>query len=164
MATWLLPLPKPQVRANFHFQGDEDFLNGNIRTKKDLDGLGALGDLGWYTCKLALWAFGFERPESVMAVPGLEANRNPEGVMMRGGGTLLFAGGKSARMSYSFLHPCCQDATIVCQRGNIWLSDFVLPRYSNFVTIAVLDALFSLHPFKEPERMMMAMTRRRKRR
>ncbi len=41
-----------------HSTGGEDFQKDqNIRTKRDLDALGAVGDLGWYTVRAALWAF-----------------------------------------------------------------------------------------------------------
>lgn len=122
-----LPTLSLQVRSNFHFQADASFLSDNIRTKKHLDGLGSLGDLGWYTTKIALWALGFERPKGVMADPGSVSN--DEGVQLRGGGTILWGGGRAARMSYSFLNPTNQDVTIVCQNGNIHLTDFVLPRF-----------------------------------
>ena len=41
---------------------------GDIRVKPELDGLGALGDLGWYCIRGILWAVDYELPESVVAL------------------------------------------------------------------------------------------------
>lgn len=50
--------------------GSEQFLKGDIRVSKDLDGLGCLGDLGWYCTRAFLWAFDYEPPKYVQAAPG----------------------------------------------------------------------------------------------
>lgn len=39
--------------------------------KKGLDGLGCLGDMGWYCVRAALWAYNFEKPVSVSAHAGV---------------------------------------------------------------------------------------------
>ena len=53
------------------FTGDAGFLANDIRVKKGLDGLGCLGDMGWYCVRAALWAYGFEKPVSVSAHAGV---------------------------------------------------------------------------------------------
>lgn len=50
--------------------GDAEFLANDIRVKKGLDGLGCLGDMGWYCVRASLWAYGFEKPVSVSAHAG----------------------------------------------------------------------------------------------
>ncbi len=50
--------------------GDENFMKNDIRVQKGLDGLGCLGDLGWYNIGWSLWAAGYDKPVSVAAVPG----------------------------------------------------------------------------------------------
>ena len=50
--------------------GSEEFLKGNIRVAKELDGLGCLGDMGWYCIRAILWAFSWDLPHSVQATPG----------------------------------------------------------------------------------------------
>jgi len=122
-----------EVNASFSFQATEladgtggEWMDSDVRGQKDMDGLGSLGDLGWYTTKLALWTFGFELPSGVMAQPG--ALHNAAGVMKRGGGTLMWSDGRLARMDYSFVNPFIQDATISCKTGTIRMSDFTLPR------------------------------------
>ncbi len=37
---------------------------------KELDGLGCLGDMGWYNVRATLWAYDFELPQYVQACPG----------------------------------------------------------------------------------------------
>lgn len=66
-----------QARYRRHLQltncgsaGDAEFLANDIRVKKGLDGLGCLGDMGWYCVRAALWAYGFEKPVSVSAHAG----------------------------------------------------------------------------------------------
>ena len=43
-----------KVVSSFCFCGDENFHKNDIRTKKDCDALGALGDLGWYSVKVSM--------------------------------------------------------------------------------------------------------------
>ena len=50
--------------------GDAAFLANDIRVKKGLDGLGCLGDMGWYCVRASLWAYSFEKPVSVSAHAG----------------------------------------------------------------------------------------------
>ena len=50
--------------------GSEEFLKGDIRVAKDLDGLGCLGDMGWYCIRAILWAFRWDLPHTVQATPG----------------------------------------------------------------------------------------------
>ena len=42
------------VTSAFTFAGDAAFYGGNIRTSKDTEPLGCLGDLGWYVYMFAL--------------------------------------------------------------------------------------------------------------
>ena len=50
--------------------GDEDFLKNDVRTFKELDGLGCYGDIGWYCVSHILWAYSYEPPEIVQANAG----------------------------------------------------------------------------------------------
>lgn len=58
------------VAPRTHSRGNPDFIANNIRVKKDLDGLGSLGDLGWYCVRAALWAMAWQVPEEVVAHSG----------------------------------------------------------------------------------------------
>ncbi|KAH1207115.1 putative oxidoreductase [Glycine max] len=51
-----------------------EFLKNSIRVKPDLDGLGALGDTGWYCIRAILWTVDYELPKSVLAFPGAILN------------------------------------------------------------------------------------------
>lgn len=44
---------------------DEDFKKNDVRAKKDLDGLGCLGDIGWYCLTVTLFAFNYDPPSKV---------------------------------------------------------------------------------------------------
>ena len=65
-----MPATCAQVRVWFR-AGDEDFLKNDVRTKRDLDGLGCLGDIGWYTLSVSLWAFDHDTPSQVQAHIGV---------------------------------------------------------------------------------------------
>ncbi len=54
-------------RGPFSFLGTGDFLQQNIRVSKELEPLGCLGDLGWYTIRFALWAMKYQMPVSSLA-------------------------------------------------------------------------------------------------
>src|SRR5262245_45079284 len=43
-----------RITSQFCFSGPEDFMRKNIRVSGELEPLGALGDLGWYTIRLSL--------------------------------------------------------------------------------------------------------------
>ena len=50
--------------------GPKEFLEGDIRVDKSLDGLGCLGDLGWYCIRMSLWAYDFTLPNMAVVHAG----------------------------------------------------------------------------------------------
>merc|ERR1719150_1731665 len=48
----------PEARINEHF-------TANIRMNKELEPLGAVGDLGWYCVRFSLVAFNYDAPTEV---------------------------------------------------------------------------------------------------
>ena len=51
-------IPNPtRVHFNFTFDGDESFHKNDIRTKKEGDFMGCVGDLGWYCIRMGLLVF-----------------------------------------------------------------------------------------------------------
>jgi predicted dehydrogenase len=51
-------IPNPtRVHFNFTFDGDINFHQNDIRTKKNLDFMGCIGDLGWYCTRMGLLVF-----------------------------------------------------------------------------------------------------------
>nr|VDD60388.1 unnamed protein product [Brassica oleracea] len=91
------------VHSSFSLAGDEDFLNNDIRVKPNLDGLGALGDLGWYAIRAALFANNFELPKIVAASPGTVLNES--GVILS----------------------CAMEIAAVGTKGTLCVQDFVIP-------------------------------------
>lgn len=59
------------------------FLKGDIRMSKELDGLGCLGDMGWYNIRAALWVHDFELPQFVQACPGKPHPNQPDMVVIQ---------------------------------------------------------------------------------
>lgn len=113
------------VHACFSFAADSDFLKNDIRVKPDLDGLGALGDAGWYCIRSILWAANFELPKTVIALPG--AVLNDAGVILACGASLHWEDGKSATLHCSFLSNLTMDITATGTKGTLHVNDFIIP-------------------------------------
>ncbi|KAJ4950414.1 hypothetical protein NE237_027246 [Protea cynaroides] len=103
-----------------------DFLKNDIRVKPDLDGLGVLGDAGWYCIRSALWAADYEMPKTVMALPG--AVLNEAGVILGCGGFLLWEDGKTSTFHCSFLANMATDITAIGTKGTLHVHDFIIPQ------------------------------------
>ncbi|XP_027359509.1 uncharacterized oxidoreductase At4g09670-like [Abrus precatorius] len=115
-----------------------EFLKNSIRAKPDLDGLGALGDTGWYCIRAILWAVDYELPKSVLAFPG--AILNDEGVIVSCGSSMHWEDGKSATFHCSFLTYITFDVTVLGSKGCLRLNDFTLPFEENFGYGTFLEA------------------------
>jgi predicted dehydrogenase len=57
--------PIRRIASAFSFYPGEEFFNTNIRANGALEPAGCLGDLGWYSIRIALWTFNWQLPESV---------------------------------------------------------------------------------------------------
>lgn len=93
--------------------------------KPDLDGLGALGDLGWYCVRSILFVFDYELPKSALALPG--AVLNEAGVFLSCSGFLHWADGRTATFHCSFLSNLTMSLTAVGTNGTLTVRDFVIP-------------------------------------
>eukprot|EP00747_Dinoflagellata_sp_TGD_P103853 gnl/TRDRNA2_/TRDRNA2_169100_c0_seq10.p1 gnl/TRDRNA2_/TRDRNA2_169100_c0~~gnl/TRDRNA2_/TRDRNA2_169100_c0_seq10.p1 ORF type:complete len:245 (-),score=46.54 gnl/TRDRNA2_/TRDRNA2_169100_c0_seq10:74-808(-) len=111
-----------RIVGDFSFLGDEDFLSGNIRVDSAMEPLGALGDLGMYNIRLAMWAFGWSLPEKVSGI----AHTMTNGVPTDTSSVLSFGDGKSVTFTNSFHTAFRQFAAITGTRQSIELSDFCL--------------------------------------
>ncbi|KMZ76524.1 Oxidoreductase [Zostera marina] len=114
------------VHSNFTFHSDSDFLANDIRTKSDLDGLGALGDAGWYCIRSILWAADYKLPNFVVA------DRNPTfndaGVVLSCGATLIWENdGLIATFHCSFQANMSMDLCVTGTKGIIHVNDFIVP-------------------------------------
>lgn len=130
-----------RISTQFSFLAPDDFLaGGNIRVNPEMEPLGCLGDLGWYTIRFALWVMNYEMPVSVS---GRLINQTDAGVPTEFSGELTFASGPTAGFYCSFLTEHQQWANVSGTRGNVDLRDFVLPYFGNEATFTVSNAHFA---------------------
>lgn len=124
-----------KVVSGFSFFGDASFQATNIRMKASLDALGAVGDLGWYSIRFALWAFDWELPASVTAVAHAWSS---EGVPIDVVATMTWADGRSAHFDCSFTTAFRQYCEVAGERGSLRLDDFVISRNHASVEYSVV--------------------------
>ena len=115
------------VNTTFAFSGDSDFHLKNIRVQPALEPAGVLGDLFWYSARLALLAFEWALPSH--AACDVHA-RSAAGVVTEATTTLYWPDGRRAVAFNSFQVAFVQQATILGSRGILHCDDFVLPRDS----------------------------------
>lgn len=128
-----------RIVAQFSFRGSDEFLQHNIRISPDLEPLGCLGDLGWYTIRFALWTMRYQLPVSVT---GRLINSINGDVPTEFSAELVFPNNVTASMYCSFLTENHQWANISGTRGYVHLRDFVLPFFSNHVDFTVTNATY----------------------
>ncbi|GBG82532.1 hypothetical protein CBR_g34908 [Chara braunii] len=102
-----------------------DFLKNNVRMQKDLDGLGALGDLLWYCVRAVLWTMDYELPKEVRARP--HTVFNDQGVIVQCGADLFWENGTVSFVECSFNGGLRQTVEISGTTGLLTVMDFVLP-------------------------------------
>ncbi|XP_021902644.1 uncharacterized oxidoreductase At4g09670-like [Carica papaya] len=107
------------------FCADPDFLKNDVRVKPDLDGLGALGDAGWYCIRSILFAANYELPKTVVALR--EPIFNDAGVVISCGASLRWEDGKVATFHCSFLGNLTTDVTAIGTKGTLHIHDFIIP-------------------------------------
>lgn len=118
-----------RIATQFSFLGDDDFLGENIRTHSALEPFGALGDLGWYNIRIALWAKDYELPEVVTGRIHTASGQadSPDSVPTEFSGEMIWSGGVSASFYCSFLTEHQQWIHLSGTRGSLIVRDFVLP-------------------------------------
>jgi len=123
---------KPErVVSSFSFNADTNFIQTNIRVNPECDPLGALGDLGWYSIRLGLVAFGWKRPRSARA----HLLRSTNGVPTEMESTITFDIDDENSTSPCILRIFCSFHRTFQQRFEIFTNtdkiiscdDFVLP-------------------------------------
>ncbi|XP_008810257.1 uncharacterized oxidoreductase At4g09670-like [Phoenix dactylifera] len=117
--------PPKVVHSSFSFLASSEFLNKDIRTKPDLDSLGALGDLGWYCIGAILWAVGYELPAFVTALPALHLNQ--AGVILSCASSFHWDDGKVATFHCSFLSQVTMDLSVHGTMGSLQVEDLAIP-------------------------------------
>jgi predicted dehydrogenase len=128
-----------RIASQFSFFGGEEFHKGNIRVSRELEPLGALGDLGWYNIRFTLWAMQYQLPKQVS---GRSLTTTSEGVPLEFSGELYFAGGTSASFYCSFQTENQQWANISGDKGFLFLPDFVIPFYGAESAFEVTRTIF----------------------
>lgn len=118
-----------RIATQFSFCGDDEFEAGNIRTNSELEPLGCLGDLGWYTIRFALWAMDYEMPKRVIGrmLTDFKRDDSPKPVPMEIEGELHFDNGITSSFYNSFITGHQQWAHVSGTKGHIYIPDFVLP-------------------------------------
>jgi predicted dehydrogenase len=119
-----------RISSAFSFySADENFFKDNIRTDGALEPAGALGDLGWYCIRFALWTLNWQLPREVtgkiLSQSSATGGRMPSPVEFSG--ELFFDGDVSVEFYSSFLTGRQQWVHVSGQNGWLRLPDFVHP-------------------------------------
>lgn len=134
-----------RIHSQFSFMAPDDFLANDIRMNSDLEPLGCLGDLGWYTIRFSLWTMKYAMPRRVVGrlLDARGRADSPQPVPTEFSAEIFFEGGVSASMYCSFITEHQQLAHISGTKGNVRLDDFVLPFFGNEVAFTASNAQFS---------------------
>lgn len=131
-----------QVHSIFNYSAEESYrskggLSADVRGQPHLDGLGALGDIGWYCARGILWANDYEMPKTVTAHPG--ALFNEHGVITSCGATLVWADGRTATFTTSFSTGLVMKLFVVGEKGSLEVDDFVIPYVADKASYKVVS-------------------------
>jgi predicted dehydrogenase len=133
-----------RIVSQFSFLAAEDFMTQNIRVSHELEPLGALGDLGWYNIRFALWVMKERLPEKVAGRILNRHGRNDseQQVPVEFSGELFFPDGVSGSFYCSFVAENQQWANVSGAKGAVHLQDFVLPFYGCELAFGVSKPVF----------------------
>jgi len=133
-----------RITSEFTFGGADEFFKSDIRTRSDLEPLGCLGDLGWYTIRFILWVMDWQLPARVCGHTLAEHHRpdSPGPVPTDFSAEMFFDSGVSASYYCSFLTEIQQWATVSGTRGSLSVRDFVLPWYGSEAAFEVSHPVF----------------------
>lgn len=133
-----------RISTAFTFCAPDDFVKGNIRANSDLESLGCLGDLGWYTIRFTLWAMNYQMPQWVSArmLNSFARPDSPHPVPSEFSAELGFANGISASFYNSFLTAHQQWVHLSGDKGSVQLNDFVLPYFGSQLEFEVANPRF----------------------
>jgi predicted dehydrogenase len=113
-----------RVETCFSFQGDETFFKNNIRTKKDGDPLGCIGDLGWYCIRMGLLVF----PTKPVSARVLDVKLTSDGVPLSASCVVHFENDRELSFQCGFLSLFQQSVEICGSKKSIKMNDYVLPK------------------------------------
>lgn len=128
-----------RIASQFSFCADDSWVQSNIRASSHLEPAGCLGDLGWYTIRIILFAMKYEMPVEVRGriLNGVKRPDSSDVVPMEFQGEMHFANGVSATFFNSFRTNHQQWAHISGTKGYLLVNDFVLPYFGNEVSFDV---------------------------
>lgn len=122
-----------QIQSSSSYTGTPEFLENDIRMKPDLDGLGALGDTGWYCIGAILWAMDQKLPTYVTTLPGVI--RNSAGVILTCSAVLHWEKeGTVATFYCSMVSHETMSLTVCASNGTLYVEDFIIPFEENSAT------------------------------
>lgn len=99
-----------------------------IRADPSLEPIGALGDLGWYNCRLAVSLLGVETCSKISNVScHIQRHTKLTSVIVSATGIVTFNDGATLLFDCDGNGPCRQSFEAVTQTGTICVRDFVLP-------------------------------------
>lgn len=128
-----------RIASHFSFCADQSWVESNIRASSQLEPAGCLGDLGWYTIRIILFAMKYEMPVEVRGriLNGVKRADSADVVPMEFQGEMHFPNGVSATFFNSFRTNHQQWAHISGSKGYLAVNDFVLPYFGNEVSFDV---------------------------
>ena len=127
-------------------EADSESFGGNIRANSDLEPLGCLGDLGWYSIRFMLWAMNWKLPTRVAGhiLAEHRSPGSPAAVPTDFSAELFFANGVSASFYCSFLAQIQQWVNLAGTKGSLHVPDFVLPRHGDELTFETSNPVFTI--------------------
>jgi len=133
-----------RISSVFSFCAPDEWVNSNIRASGELEPLGCLGDLGWYTIRFTLFALKYQMPLRVSGRMLTKARRpdSQSDVPMEFSAELFFDHGVSATFYNSFITEKQQWANVSGTKGLLTLSDFVLPYFGSESAFEVHNDVF----------------------
>jgi predicted dehydrogenase len=135
-----------RIVSHHTFLGPDEFLQGNIRMNSELEPHGCVGDLGWYSIRLILWAMKWRMPQRVVGHTLASRCRDdsPANVPMEFSAELIFDDTSSAHYYCSFLTGNQQWGSIGGTSGFLHVQDFVLPYYNSSLYFDTSSAEYTI--------------------
>jgi len=126
-----------RINSEFTIQGDDEFFSNNVRIKKDCDPLGCVGDLSWYSIRMALLVMK-QVGHTARKVKMTSFRLNDSGVPIDAAGMVHFSPMKEEEgneeydevltFHCSFMQPLSQRVEICGSKQTATITDFVIPR------------------------------------
>ncbi|XP_057784146.1 uncharacterized oxidoreductase At4g09670-like [Salvia miltiorrhiza] len=118
--------PLKAIHSSSSYHPPPDFLENNVRVKAELDGLGALGDAGWYCIGAILWSMNRKLPTTVTALP--TAVRNSAGVILSCSASMIWDEDETVATFFcSFLAHETMSLAVCASNGTLNVDDLIIP-------------------------------------